>query len=114
MRPQLLSISTIATALMCLLPLSTFAQWQVTNTLHPGGEGGWDYVTVDAPGHRLFVTRGTHTQAIDTRSGKLLADIPGQVRSHGVAVIPITGALTRGMYWGSTSCSEIRSLAEQA
>lgn len=62
--------------------------WHITNTFHPGGEGGWDYVSVDGPNHRLFVTRATHTQAIDTRSGKLLADIPGQVRSHGVAIVP--------------------------
>ena len=62
--------------------------WQVANTFHPGGEGGWDYVTVDAPNHRLFVTRATHTQAIDERTGELLADIPGQVRSHGVALVP--------------------------
>ena len=62
--------------------------WHTTTTFHPGGEGGWDYVTVDAPNHRLFVTRATHTQAIDTRTGKLLADIPGQVRSHGVALVP--------------------------
>ena len=62
--------------------------WHINNTFHPGGEGGWDYVSVDAPNHRLFVTRATHTQAIDTRTGKLLADIPGQVRSHGVALVP--------------------------
>jgi DNA-binding beta-propeller fold protein YncE len=62
--------------------------WHVATTFHPGGEGGWDYVTVDAPRHRLFVTRATHTQAIDTQTGQLLADIPGQVRSHGVALVP--------------------------
>jgi YVTN family beta-propeller protein len=77
------------------LPLSLPAQtgWHVITTFHPGGEGGWDYVTVDAPNHRLFVTRATHTQAIDTNTGKLLADIPGQKRSHGVALVP---ALNRG------------------
>ncbi|WP_109488605.1 YncE family protein [Occallatibacter savannae] len=62
--------------------------WHVTNTFHPGGEGGWDYVTVDASSQRLFVTRSTHTQVIDSRSGKLLGDITGQVRSHGVALVP--------------------------
>jgi DNA-binding beta-propeller fold protein YncE len=36
----------------------------------------------------LFVTRSTHTQAIDEESGKVLGDIPGQIRSHGVAIIP--------------------------
>ncbi len=62
--------------------------WRVTQTFHPGGEGGWDYVTVDGPNHRLFVTRTTHTQVIDTHTGALLADIAGQVRSHGVALVP--------------------------
>lgn len=68
-------------------------QWDVTNTLHIGGEGAWDYVTVDASTHRLFVTRSTHTQVIDAASGKVLGDIPGQKRSHGVAVVP---SLNRG------------------
>ncbi|HTX75910.1 MAG TPA: hypothetical protein VMD29_06865 [Terracidiphilus sp.] len=68
-------------------------QWSVTNTLHIGGEGGWDYVTVDSATHRLFVTRSTHTQVIDAVSGKVLGDIPGQKRSHGVAIV---SSLNRG------------------
>lgn len=70
--------------------LSAAAQtrWHVQGTFHPGREGGWDYVTVDAPRHRLFVTRSTHTLAIDTRTDAILADIPGQIRSHGVALVP--------------------------
>jgi len=74
-------------ALLACLPAKA-QNWRVANTFHPGGEGGWDYVTVDAPNHRLFVTRSTHTQAIDTRTGKVLADITGQIRSHGVALVP--------------------------
>ena len=77
-------------ALSAVLALTSLhaQSWHVVRTFHAGGEGGWDYVTVDAPNNRLFVTRGTHTQAIDTRSGKLLADITGQVRSHGIALVP--------------------------
>lgn len=75
------------------LPALSQAHWAVGNTLHIGGEGGWDYVTVDSAGNRLFITRTTHTQVIDSVSGKVLADIPGQVRSHGVAIVP---ALNRG------------------
>ena len=71
-----------------LLPLLGQASWKVTKTFPIGGEGGWDYVTIDAPNHRLFVTRATHTQVIDSESGKVLGDIPGQVRSHGVALVP--------------------------
>lgn len=76
----------VLSALLILMPLHA-QSWHVATTFHPGGEGGWDYVTVDAPNHRLFVTRVTHTQAIDTRTGRLLADIPGQIRSHGVALV---------------------------
>jgi DNA-binding beta-propeller fold protein YncE len=70
-----------------------FAQnnWQVLKTFHIGGEGGWDYVTVDAPNQRLFVTRSTHTMAIDINTGAVLGDIAGQVRSHGVAIVPRLG-----------------------
>jgi DNA-binding beta-propeller fold protein YncE len=76
----------LSAALACI-PIHA-QSWHVATTFHPGGEGGWDYVTVDAPNHRLFVTRTTHTQAIDTETGKLLADVTGQVRSHGVALVP--------------------------
>jgi DNA-binding beta-propeller fold protein YncE len=67
------------------------ANWKVMKTFHLGGEGGWDYVTVDAPNHRLFVTRATHTMVVDTGSGKVLGDISGQIRSHGVAIVPRLG-----------------------
>ena len=65
--------------------------WQVLRTFHVGGEGGWDYVTIDAPNHRLFVTRSTHTLAIDTATGKVLGEYPGQKGSHGVAIVPRLG-----------------------
>ena len=70
-------------------PLVCFSesQWSVKRTLQIGGEGGWDYVTVDSQNHRLFVTRTSHTQVIDTESGKVIGDIPGQERSHGVAIV---------------------------
>jgi DNA-binding beta-propeller fold protein YncE len=74
-----------------LLSASAQTKWQVLKTFPVGGEGGWDYVTVDAPAHRFFVTRATHTIAVDERTGKVLGDIPGQVRSHGVALAPELG-----------------------
>ena len=64
------------------------AKWAVTKTLPIGGEGGWDYLTVDPQTHRLFVPRGTHTMVIDSATGKVLGDIPGQKIAHGVALVP--------------------------
>lgn len=72
---------------------SAFAQreWAVEKTLHIGGEGGWDYVTVDAQNHRLYVPRSSHTMVVDADSGKTIADIPGQKHNHGVALAPKAG-----------------------
>lgn len=63
-------------------PYRLSASWDV------GGEGGWDYVTVDPLGHRVFLPRTTHTMVLDLATGKVIADIPGQQRNHGVALVP--------------------------
>src|SRR5579864_7493400 len=48
--------------------------WAVEKTFHIGGEGGMDYITLDAKNHRLYVPRSTHTMVIDADSGKTIAD----------------------------------------
>src|SRR5258708_3127424 len=65
--------------------------WAVEKTFHIGGEGGWDYVTLDAKNRRLYLPRSTHTMVIDADSGKTIADIPGQKHNHGVALVPEAG-----------------------
>src|SRR5215467_1837055 len=72
------------------LSARAFAQgeWAVEKTFHVGGEGGFDYITVDANSHRLYVPRSTHTMVIDAASGETIADITGQKHNHGVAVVP--------------------------
>ena len=80
-----------ALTVLATLPCAAQTKWAVTNTFHVGGEGSWDYVTIDSANHRFFVTRATHTQAIDENTGNVLGDIPGQVRSHGVAIVPKLG-----------------------
>jgi len=65
--------------------------WAVERMFHIGGEGGWDYITVDARNHRLYVPRSTHTMVIDSDTGKTIADIPGQKHNHGVALAPDAG-----------------------
>jgi len=96
-----------------MLPASAQTSWKVLHTFHVGGPGGWDYVTVDAPNHRLFVTRSTHTQAIDEETGKVLGDIPGQIRSHGVALAPEfnRGFITDGGGQGAIVIFDLKTYA---
>src|SRR6266536_1125939 len=51
-----------------------------------GGEGGWDYLTVDAAAHRLYVSHATHVVVIDTTTNKVVGDIPDTPGVHGVAL----------------------------
>ncbi|MDQ2900531.1 MAG: YncE family protein [Acidobacteriota bacterium] len=73
------------------LPALAQTDWEVSKTFHVGGQGGWDYLTVDPQTHRLYVPRGKHTLVIDSESGKTLGDIPGQKIAHGVAIVPEAG-----------------------
>jgi DNA-binding beta-propeller fold protein YncE len=84
-------VATKSLALLLLassLPALAQKNWDVAKTLPIGGQGSWDYLTVDPATHRLFVPRSTHTMIIDADSGKTLGDIPGQKTAHGVAIVP--------------------------
>ncbi len=85
---RLACLSLAMFLLAAAIPAIAQTKWDVSRTMHIGGEGGWDYLTVDPEAHRLFVPRGTHTLVIDSRTGKVLGDIPGQKIAHGVAIVP--------------------------
>ena len=56
-----------------------------------GGEGGWDYITVDAAAHRLYVSHATKVLVADIDSGKVVGEIPNTEGVHGFAVAPELG-----------------------
>ena len=70
-----------------------------------------DYLTVDSQTHRLYVPRTTHTLVIDSASGKTLADIPGQTKAHGVALVPRLnrGFITDGGGKGSITVFDLKT-----
>jgi DNA-binding beta-propeller fold protein YncE len=59
--------------------------YHVAHSYSLGGSGGWDYVSLDTAGHRLFIARQDRVMVVDPASGKLLAEIPGLNGAHGVA-----------------------------
>ncbi len=60
--------------------------YSVIEKMPLGGEGGWDYLTVDGSRNRLFVSRGTHVMVVDVASKKVIADIPNTPGVHGIAL----------------------------
>jgi YVTN family beta-propeller protein len=74
--------SFAAPALHAQGPYKVLDHWKLPDP------GGWDYLLVDSPAHRVYITRGDHVDAIDSASGKLLGTIGGLHGTHGVALNP--------------------------
>jgi len=63
----------------------TTGGYHVTQRIPLGGNGGWDYIAVDTARARLFIARSDRIMVVDQASGKLLGEIAGLNRGHGVA-----------------------------
>ena len=82
------------TALLAFLPGATRAKaptsgpgYHLVKKLAIGGEGGWDYLTVDGAARRLYVSRSTRVQVFDADSGAPVGEIPNTAGVHGVALV---------------------------
>jgi DNA-binding beta-propeller fold protein YncE len=51
-----------------------------------GGDGGWDYLTVDSKARRVYISRGTHVMVVDADTAAVVGDIPGTNGVHGIAI----------------------------
>jgi len=51
-----------------------------------GGEGGWDYLTVDPEARRVYISHGTHTVVFDLNQNKIIGDISDTKGVHGIAI----------------------------
>jgi len=60
--------------------------YHVTKKTVLGGDGGWDYLTVDAKARRIYISRSTHVMVVDADSAALVGDIPGTNGVHGIAI----------------------------
>jgi YVTN family beta-propeller protein len=81
-------------ALLCAAAVGraqSTAGYKIVQKALLGGEGGWDYLLVDAPARRLYVTRGTHVSVFDADTLKPVGEIENTEGVHGVAVAPDLG-----------------------
>ncbi len=51
-----------------------------------GGEGSWDYLSVDPDARRIYISRSSHVMVVDADTYKILGDIPNTNGVHGIAV----------------------------
>ncbi len=103
---------TLLGTMAALVTVASGADYKVVKTWKLGGDGGWDYLTADSAGHRLFIARATRVMVIDTESGKQLGEIPDTTGVHGIALdYEIGRGFTSNGREDTVSVFDLKSLA---
>lgn len=56
-----------------------------------GGEGGWDYLSVDSKNNVLYLSHSTQVEVLNVKTHEKVGVIPGLQGVHGVIAVPSTG-----------------------
>ncbi len=87
MRKQVLSVLVVAMAFAFSAPsYAAPVEYKLKQKFTIGGDGGWDYLTYDPVGKRLFISRATRVQVVDTDKGTVIAEIANTPGVHGIAL----------------------------
>jgi DNA-binding beta-propeller fold protein YncE len=60
--------------------------YRLLKTVPVPGDGGWDYLTVDDAGRRVYVSHGNQVDVLDADSGEVKGTIADTKGVHGIAV----------------------------
>jgi YVTN family beta-propeller protein len=80
-----------------LLKLSSFivlaastalADYHVIGKIAIGGDGGWDYITIDSANRRAYIAHATKVAVIDLDNEKVVGEVADTQGVHGVAFAP--------------------------
>jgi DNA-binding beta-propeller fold protein YncE len=77
-----IAIGAISLALL----LNAATTWKVVARYPVPGDGGFDYITLDQPANRLYLSHGTQVDVVDATDGRILGTISGTPGVHGIAV----------------------------
>jgi DNA-binding beta-propeller fold protein YncE len=81
---------------LLLLATALFADDKIVNRVHVGGEGGWDYVTIDSGARRLYQSHGDRVVVLDIDKHTVVGEILDTPGVHGVALAPKRGFVSAG------------------
>src|SRR5476649_1577143 len=86
--------------------------YHVTKRISIPGGTGWDYITADTDGRRLYVPHGVEVVVLDLDTGATVGKITGQRGLHGVAVARDVGhGFISASDPGSVTIFDLKTLA---
>src|SRR5438876_12377521 len=62
--------------------------YKLIKEIQVGGEGGWDYLSVDSAGKRLYVSHATKAVVIDLSKDAVAGEITDTPGIHGAIAVP--------------------------
>jgi len=88
---------------------------KVAKRIAIGGDGFWDYLTVDSAQRRLYVSHSTHVQVVDIERDSIVGEIPGTPGVHGIALAADLGqGFTSNGRDSSVTVFDLKTLATVA
>src|SRR5437762_11831415 len=91
MTRRLLAACVLLSAAGLAVPRAGHAQAFKVDKFDIKGDGGTDYVAVEADTGRVFVSRGTHMMVVEGATGKVIGDIPDTPGVHGAGLATKAG-----------------------
>ena len=88
MRKSALPFAVFALCPLLSALLLAATGYHVLTEIKIGGDGGWDYLTVDSATRRLYVSHATHVLVVDIDKNAVVGDIPDTPGVHGIALAP--------------------------
>jgi YVTN family beta-propeller protein len=80
----------LCTFILVLFALTALAVppsgYHIIKKVNVPGTGGWDYVTVDEAGRRVYIAHATQVEVLDADTSELVGTIPNTPGVHGVAI----------------------------
>lgn len=85
---RLIQLAVIA-AFLGACAMAQAADYKVQTRYPISGSGGWDYITVDSVGRRIYVSHSVRVNVLDADTGAAIGTIEDTPGVHGIAVAPI-------------------------
>ena len=105
------NVRWLASFILAAMALAAGDGYKLLKTIPIPGDYGWDYLTADTEGRRLYVSHDKEVVVIDLDSGAIIGKVPGS-DVHGIAVVKELG---RGFISatdpGSVAIFDLKTLA---
>jgi YVTN family beta-propeller protein len=87
MKPKLILSLVYCAILLNAHSFGAPAHWSITDRIHIGGEGGWDYLVAQPETGRLFVSHAKQVVVVDLKTKSIIGSIAAN-GVHGIALAP--------------------------